>query len=179
MGLDQTYSAVVRLARSAPTATDGLEALGRHLAKARELRRLLHGVDVDRDVASVRSQLKRLIKAEPPPSRMSGIYFGLFDTVDRKGSEGIGYYVAGAFRRHGEWGTSEDGPWWPKRRYLRSAVLDAVKHAELVAAKAGRERAREVIAYAGQLGAAIVVSRFASEGLFGRTRRLVGFDSGD
>ena len=37
----------------------------------------------------------------------------------------------------------------------------------------------ELLAYAGELGAAMIVSRFASEDLFVGLRRVVGFDSGD
>jgi hypothetical protein len=35
------------------------------------------------------------------------------------------------------------------------------------------------LSYAGQLGTALLVSKFASAGVFAGYRRVVGFDSGD
>lgn len=72
-----------------------------------------------------------------------------------------------------------DPVWWPEGRYLKSAALDAVKQVELAAAEAGDEAMRSLLSYAGQLGAALLVTKFASRGLFAGLPRVVGFDSGD
>jgi hypothetical protein len=183
MSIDRAFTSIVCLAQSAASVDAGVAALVRHLARARELRECLREVDPAEDVASVRRQIEHLIHTEPPPSDLPAVYFGLFDTVDDDGTEMIGYYVAGAARydveTSGVLGVSEDGPWWPERRYLNSSLLDAVKRAELIADEAGRDKARDILAYSGELGMAMLVSKFASEGLFGHARRIVGFDSGD
>jgi len=156
--------------------------LVRHPAEAPELGSAMADVDVRRDIASVRLQLESLVAAEPPPNGLVAIYFGLFDAADEDGAEHLGYNVAGTDEYDVEAGciaVSEESPWWPKGRYIASDTLEAIKRAELSAAKAGREKAREAIAYSGQLGAGMLVSRFASEGLFPSLRRVVGFDSGD
>ena len=58
---------------------------------------------------------------------------------------------------------------------MSSAALTAVKNAESDVSV----ETRRFLGYAGQLGVALVVSRFASTGLVTGTRRFVGFDSGD
>jgi hypothetical protein len=182
MAIDRTFTAVVRLARSARDPVAGISALVRHLAKASELKPAIAEVDIQRDIASVRSQLETLVAAEPPPAGIVAVYFGLFDTSDDKGTECLGYYVAGTDEYDADAGAvavSDESAWWPNGRYLTSDTLDAVKRAELAAKEAGRRQAREAIAYSGQLGAAMLVSRFASEGLFPGLQRVVGFDSGD
>lgn len=139
-------------------------------------------VDVVSDIASVRSQLEALVAAEPPPAGIVAVYFGLFDAVTNEGSECIGYYVAATDAYDADAGfidISDESPWWPNGRYLVSETLAAIKRAEGAAKEAGRDKAREAIAYSGQLGAAMLVSRFASAGLYPGTRRVVGFDSGD
>lgn len=51
--------------------------------------------------------------------------------------------------------------------------------AELDAAQRGAEKERAWLGYAGQLGAALILSRFAVAGLAGTRQLVVGFDSGD
>jgi hypothetical protein len=182
MDLARSFTAVVRLARSAREPVAGIAALLRHLAKAHELESAMADVDVVSDIASVRSQLESLVAAEPPPTGLVAVYFGLFDAVKEEGTECIGYYVAGTDAYDADSGSiaiSDESSWWPNGRYLVSDTLDAIKRAELAAKEAGRHKAHEAIAYSGQLGAAMLVSRFASTGLFPGRRRLVGFDSGD
>ncbi|MGE0144387.1 MAG: hypothetical protein AB7I19_11410 [Planctomycetota bacterium] len=125
-------------------------------------------------------QLSQLIQRDPPPDDIDALWFGLFDAVDEEGSECIGYYVAGIR------GFDEDDPdsrcspaWWPEGRYLASATLAAIKEAEIEAGRRGADGQRAYMGYAGQLGAALLVSRFGAEGLAGRRQLVVGFDSGD
>lgn len=92
----------------------------------------------------------------------------------------IGYYVAAVEGYDpNDPDTLCEPAWWPEGRYLASDALGAVKAAELAAARAGDEDAREFLAYAGQIGVAMLVSKFASLGLFRSACCVVGFDSGD
>ena len=140
----------------------------------------LANVPIEADVKRVRQQIVTLLRSEPPPSSVKAIYFGLFDAVADDGSQPIGYYLAGV---DGFDAADKDclcnPTWWPEGRYLTSRALDAVKEAEVVARNSGRDNDHALIGYAGQLGAALLISRFASTGLFPGLRRVVGFDSGD
>ena len=95
------------------------------------------------------------------------------------GQQGIGYYVAGV---KGFDPSNDDtlcGPaWWPKGRYFVSEALDVVKELENEADEL-ELKAGEFLGYAGQLGAALIVSRFAASGLEKGRQIVVGFDSGD
>ncbi len=121
-----------------------------------------------------------LLQAEPPQPDIQAVYFGLFDAEDDEGNEGIGYYVAGALAFEEDDPDSLVNPaWWPEGRYLDSRALDTVKAAELAVREAGRHDDGDLLGYAGQLGAALLISRFASAGLFPGRQRVVGFDDGD
>ena len=64
-------------------------------------------------------------------------------------------------------------------RYLSSSSLDAMKSAEIAAVESQEDELSALLGYAGQLGAAMIVTRFASNGCFPGLKRVVGFDSGD
>ena len=137
-------------------------------------------MDVQRDAASVRQQVASILRREPPSADIDTLWFGLFDTLDDSGGERIGYYVAGVR------GFDADDPdslclpaWWPEERYLSSAALAAIKSAEVEAGRRGASDEREFLGYAGQLGAALLVTRFGVSELLGARRLVVGFDSGD
>ena len=181
MDLASTFHGVVKIAQTALGPESGWHSLVGYLEQqSSDSLPRLRSVNMQQDVEEIRRQLVELIKGEPPPKNLNAIYFGLFDTAGEDGVEGIGYYVAGVKGFDPEDGDSLCNPaWWPEGRYLSSATLNAVKEAELSYAASGQAEKRALLGYAGQLGAALLVSRFASIGLLPDLRRVVGFDSGD
>jgi hypothetical protein len=179
--LAPTFDDVLRMARQAEDVGAAWEGLVAYLEdRSGEPLPHLAGVDVKRDVEGVRRQLLKLVRTEPPPKDLNAVYFGLFDTVSDDGERGIGYYVAGVRGFDPNDGDSLCNPaWWPDGRYLRSQALNAVKHEEVSAGVRGQTDLRALLGYAGQLGAALLVSKFASSGLFPGHHYVVGFDSGD
>ena len=137
-------------------------------------------VDAAADVAAVRSQLTSLLSAEPPPAAISAFYFGLFDAEDEHGADTIGYYIAGVEEFDRDDGDSLCDPaWWPDGRYLSSGLLESVRSTEIFQRKQGADESAKLLGYAGQIGVAALVTKFASQGLLGGASRIVGFDSGD
>jgi hypothetical protein len=181
MDLARAFHSVVQLTVTAPDAAAGWSRFVLYLESVFESSLpTLTTLDIEADVASVRSQLGELLTSEPPPSDVDAVYFGLFDTVDEDDQPGIGYCISGIVGFDPEDGDSLCDPaWWPVDRYLRSSALDAIKTLEVAAGAAGNADLREFLSYAGQLGAAVLVSRFASVGVLPARRRVVGFDSGD
>ena len=174
----KAFHEVVRIGNSAPAPEPGWAELLRFLESQVAQRTIpsLHNVAIMEDVRSVRSQLESILKAEPPAMALEAVYFGLFDGCDGEGNEGIGFYVAGVEKYDPANPDCLCNPaWWPAERYLRSPALDQLKRAELSATG----MARSFLAYAGQIGVALLVARFASAGLFPGVKRIVGFDSGD
>jgi hypothetical protein len=181
MDLAATFDDVLRMAQQAEAAAVAWRALVTYLEdRGGESLPQLAAVDMIRDVEGVRRQIQEVVSSEPPPKDLNAVYFGLFDTVGNDGRSGIGYYVAGVKGFDPSDGDSLCNPaWWPDGRYLASDALDAIKEAELIAGARGRDDLRSLLGYAGQLGAALLVSRFASSGLFPGHHHVVGFDSGD
>lgn len=121
----------------------------------------LRDVDVCADAASIRSQVLRVLRDEPPP-RMDAFSFGLFDCEERKGAEAIGFYVAGVEGFDPEDADSLCDPaWFPEGRFLESRALTAMKTTENAAPS---EDARETLAYLGRLGAATILVKAAMRG---------------
>ena len=177
MDLAQSFDEVVSLVNGASGLNGGWDSLRDYLeGKSPGLSDEVDDVDISQDVAEVADQVRLVLEAEPPPDTVDAIYFGLFDTVEDSGDEGIGFYVAGA----ADYSTGGDDAlcdpaWWPDRRYLLSDALSALRRVE--AARDGDERA--FLSYAGQLGIALLVTKFVVRGLFEGKAILVGFDSGD
>ncbi len=170
---------VVSLVKGAKDAASGFDGLVGHIRTkvGQDHVGPLTQVAIDSDVANVASQLDALVANEPPSSDIDTFWFGLFDALNDAGDETIGYYVAGVSgfdpKDHD---TLCDPAWWPEGRYLSSEALSAIKTAELAAEDS---EVKMFLCYAGQLGAAILVSRFAIRGVQGDRRVVVGFDSGD
>lgn len=180
MDLAQSYESVVSLVGNASEPAGAWREFLDYLVSqiGEDLCAPLREVRIEADVASVRDQLADLFQREPPPDGIDTLYFGLFDAVGSDGGQAIGYYVAGVQ------GYDPDDPdslcdpaWWPDGRYLESKALAALEAAIMAAADHRRHQA--LLGYAGQLGAAAIVSRFAMAGLEEGRRIVVGFDSGD
>jgi hypothetical protein len=173
-----SYDHVTRLANDATTARAGWESLIAYLARRVDHRLLtpLKSVDIDVDVGGVRNQLVGLLESEPPPSRLGAVYFALVDDIDENERPCIGYYIAGFDRFERDDPDALAVPSWsPERGHLRSVALRGVKKAELAARSLD---GMTLLGYTAPLGAALIVSRFASRGLFPNCHRVVGLDSG-
>jgi hypothetical protein len=173
-----SFDHVARLANDARTARAGWDALIDYLARRVDHRVLapLKSVDIDKDVDAVRTQLVALLASEPPRVRLGAVYFALVDDIDENERPCIGCYVAGFDR------VDPDDPdgfsvpiWSPERSRLRSIALRGVKKAELAARSLD---SMTLLGYTAPLGAGLIVSRFASRGLFPECQRVVGLDSG-
>ena len=176
------FNSVVDLANVAQDPTSAWEAYCKFLCQhvAADLASRIADVEIARDVAAVRTQLINLLSSEPPSDEIDTFYFGLFDAVDDDDQEALGYYVAGVRGFDPDDGDSLCDPeWWPDGRYLQSLALDAIKSSEVEAARRGLRDDRLLLGYAGELGAALIVSRFAVSGLADDRAIVVGFDSGD
>jgi hypothetical protein len=181
--LAQMAEDVLEIGNLANDPASGYRKLLDYLAKCstKAVIRSLEGAAIDKDTASIRAQLLKLREKVPPPRGVKAVYFGLFDTMDDRGQESIGFYVTG----HDEYDNHDpdslgEPSWEPEGRYLRSQVLQQVKTAELAVGARGDAKVKALLGYAGQLGVAILLAKFASAGLFRKgTRYVVGFDSGD
>ena len=179
--LEESFHQVLAIAAGCKDAYTGMTELIAYLSWVTgDFVAPLKAVDVGDDVVDVSAQLRELALDQPPPETLNAFYFGLFDTIDEAGVERIGYYVAGVDHYTPENPGSMCAPVWrPEGCYLTSRSLDAIKAAELAAAEADRPDTKNFLGYAGQLGVALIVTRFSAAGL-GRTLRcVVGFDSGD
>ena len=181
MDLAAAFHEVVRISAECRHPTDGWLALVAYLESAAGTALPnLRSVDVAGDVRGVREQLEQLLQSEPMPRNLNAVWFGLFDAIEDDHKRTIGFYVAGVEAFDVNNGDSLCDPaWWPEGRYLSSTSLDAIKSAELAAASSKNPNVAAVLGYGGQLGAALIVVKFASAHLFGGLKRVVGFDSGD
>lgn len=180
--LESSFYHVCALVNSTPNARDGWRSLASYLAAevGAHVAESLQAVSIDRDVAAVRSQIESAALRDPLPDGIDALWFGLFDTRDDDGAEQAGYYIAGIRGFDPEDPDSRCSPaWWPEGRYLECEALATIKTLELDARARGDEAASSFLGYAGQLGAALLVSRFAARALAGQRQVVVGFDSGD
>lgn len=173
--LQRGYDEVSRIGTALGTARSCWNNLLTYLSSHADIGGL-SAVAIDEDVRSVRGQLVSLIKAHPPEAPLAALCFGLYDAIDNSEHEVAGFHVAGIHNYDSKDAETLCHPsWQPKGRYLKSASLDELKRAELAAFG----EAREFLGYAGQLGVALIVARFAAESLVPGAVRVVGFDSGD
>lgn len=182
MDLESSFHHVCALANSAPDAQAGWRSLTSYLAAEVGSRVLkpMHAVSIDHDVAAVKSQIELAALRDPLPDGIDALWFGLFDACDDGGAEHIGFYVAGIRGFDPEDPDSRCSPaWWPEQRYLSCEALSTIHRLELAGRARGDTNSSSFLGYAGQLGAALLVARFAAGTLAGQRRVVVGFDSGD
>jgi hypothetical protein len=140
----------------------------------------MRSVAIDEDVAAVQAQVEAAARRDPLPDGIDALWFGLFDACDDEGAAHIGYYVAGIRGFDSKDPDSRCSPaWWPEGRYLECRALATIKLLEIQARDRSDPSARSFLGYAGQLGAALLVSRFAGRAVAGQRQIVVGFDSGD
>ena len=129
------------------------------------------------DASALRDQLDRLFSAEPLPPQVNALYFGLFDAIDRNRSERAltGFYVCGASNyTPGDADAFSDPIYYPKGRYLASAVLDSVRNLSY-----SDQPHAHFYNYAVTLCAAALLARQAMSGLLPHLQLVAGFDEGD
>lgn len=171
MDLGVAFDRVLEIAQTCNHAEDGWARLISYLASVvSEVPEAVRRVDIRADVDSLKRQLLALASEEPPSTSVNAVYFGLFDDAD-----GIGFYVVGLDTFDPD-DPGRDPTWAAEDRYLSSAALDAVREAEL---ESDDEAAASLLGYAGQLGAALILVKYATQDTFGGLDRVVGFDSGD
>ena len=169
------YDAITRIGTALATVQSCWQDLLTYLSSRADIGGL-SAVAIDEDVRLVGKHLASLLETHPPQVPLTALYFGLYDAVDKNGHEVAGFHVAGIEHYDPKNPESLCYPsWQPEGRYLTSASLDELKRVELAASG----ETREFLGYAGQLGVALIVSRFASESLVPGATRVVGFDSGD
>ncbi|MBL8755004.1 MAG: hypothetical protein JNK15_16990 [Planctomycetes bacterium] len=182
MDLESSFHHVCRLVNAAPTAQAGWHSLASFFVAETGASALeaLQAVAIDADVADVGSQVESAMRRDPIPEGIDALWFGVFDACDDRGAESIGYYVAGIRGFDPEDPDSRCSPaWWPEERYLACEALSTIKRLELEARARGDAASSAFLGYAGQLGAALLVSRFAARALAWQRQIVVGFDSGD
>jgi hypothetical protein len=137
--------------------------------------------DVASEIASVAESLKQILDREPIPSDVRCLYFSLFDRVQGE-KEAIGFYVSGWASEDADDELAEGGEplYFPKRRNMRSGLLDKVKSQSLRAGSSSvANEERQLLEYALMLGTAALLSKFAALTLGIKMPVYVGFDSGD
>jgi hypothetical protein len=92
----------------------------------KSLWRRLRNLDFDKDADLLSQWLKRLLKKEPPPHNINGLWFGLFNPVLDDGEPSCQMYVSGSSvfdlgSDSNEWVCQLS--WRPQRRYSTSQVL--------------------------------------------------------
>lgn len=86
----------------------------------------LRNLDFQKDADNLSQWLKRLLKKEPPPEKISGLWFGLFNPVLDDGDPSCQMYVGGSSAfdpdsDSNEWACQLS--WRPKGQYSTSQVL--------------------------------------------------------
>lgn len=180
MSMADDFHEVVRIASTAYDAAGGWIAFADFLRKRSGVDLSMATAMIDSDIESVRAELRRIVTVSPVPSAIDTLYFGLYDAVDEDGIEVMGYYVSGVLGFDPRKTDSLCNPaWFPDDRELESSLLNRIKEEELRARREGKHAAAQLFGYAGQIGCAVLVSRFASHSVLPSLRCVVGFDSGD
>lgn len=130
-------------------------------------------LDLGEEIPGLEQRVKSILRNAP--SEIDTVVFGLFDGLDDDGA-GVytGFHVAGAVGFDPETRWLLNAPsWLPDERFLKSAALDAIARAAIVA----RGEAKRAVSHALRFGAAALLARFAAAGL--PYRVVVTFDGGD
>jgi hypothetical protein len=93
-----------------------------HQALWKRLRKL----DFDQDADSLTKWLSRLLKKEPPPDNINGLWFGLFNPTSFLGNPSCQMYIGGSAGFDPRSDSNEwvcDLSWTPNGRYSKSRVL--------------------------------------------------------
>jgi hypothetical protein len=89
----------------------------------KQLRRLDYGADAEQ----MAMWLTNLLKTEPPPSQINGLWFGLFNPVVKDGEASCQMYLSGSESYETDpedWAC--DTSYFPKGRYPYSVIMDQI-----------------------------------------------------
>ena len=173
--LTSAFEDVVAIARTARLASIGWRAVC-----VRERRRIgagfidpLAALDIDEGAGSVGRAVGARLRVAP--IFVDTLVFGLFDGIDESKGGYAGYYLSAT--AGGELDADavvREPRWFPERRFLQSAALDAVVDAAFRARRGPRALLDHVLRFA----AAALISRFAVREVRAAAshRVLVAFD---
>ncbi len=169
------FDDVVAVARKAHAATAGWRAICVRAQRTvgKKVVQPLAELDLDEEIPVLAERVRAI--ARHAPSDVDTLVFHLFDGVDDDGA-GVytGFHLGGATRFDPEARWLLEAPsWMPEDRFLKSAALDVLARAAVVA----RGEAKKAVAHALRFGAAALLSRFAAAGL--PYRVVVTFDEGE
>lgn len=169
------FDDVVAVARKAHAPTAGWRAICVRAQRTvgKKVVQPLAELDLEEEVPALSERIRAIVKKAP--SDVDTLVFHLFDGIDDDGA-GVytGFHLGGTAHFDPEARWLLDAPtWMPDDRFLKSAALDVLARAAVVA----RGEAKKAVAHALRFGAAALLSRFAAEGL--PYRVVVTFDDGD
>ena len=169
------FDDVVAVARKAHAATAGWRAICVRAQRTvgKKVVQPLADLDLDEELPALSDRVRAIVKRAP--SDIDTLVFQLFDGIDDDGA-GVytGFHLGGTARFDPEmrW-LLEEPTWLPDDRFLKSAALDVIARAAVVA----RGEAKRAVAHALRFGAAALLGRFSASGL--PYRVVVAFDEGD
>ena len=169
------FDDVVAVARKAHAATAGWRAICVRAQRTvgKKVVQPLAELDLDEEGPARAARVRTIVKRAP--SDIDTLIFQLFDGIDDDGA-GVytGFHVGGPARFDPEARWLLEAPtWMPDERFLKSAALDAIARAAVVA----RGEAKKAVAHALRFGAAGLLGRFSASGL--PYRVVLAFDEGD
>ena len=164
----------VRAAESAEAAWRATVGVG--VPAEISIRDELRSFDVGTEVRSVATQVRDVMRQEPPPQDLSFLYFGLFTMMapSAPGGAGAGFYVSGGTGSNPEEDVHQRLTYFPEQRFLGSGLLQGI---QMEATCEGGDY--PFYDYALMFGAAAMLAKFALRELGLRYSLVVGFDSGD
>ncbi len=169
------FDDVVAVARKAHAATAGWRAICVRAQRTvgKKVVQPLAELDLDEEIPALSERVRGIVKV--CPSDVDTLVFHVFDGIDDDGA-GVytGFHLGGTARFDPEARWLLEAPtWMPDDRFLKSAALDTIARAAVVA----RGEAKKAVAHALRFGAAALLGRFSAEAL--PYRVVVTFDDGD
>jgi len=168
------FDDVVAVARKAHAATAGWRAICVRAQRTvgKQVVQPLAELDLDEEVPALAERVRAIVKRAP--SDIDTLVFQLFDGIDDGAGVYTGFHIGGTARFDPEARWLLEAPtWMPDERFLKSAALDALARAAVVA----RGEAKKAVAHALRFGAAGLLARFSASGL--PYRVVLAFDEGD
>lgn len=186
LDMDAAGAQVLRLARARREVPAGMEELIAWCARHRPHRSwpALRRINWAADVKRLERWLTGVLRDQPPPATIDGLYFGLFNPTSDEGAPSADLYVAGNPYDAEDPDWICDPAWWPAARYAGSKALARLYRVAYADGASGLGNDAE---YPLGLGYAVLavghLCRTLGETLLsgGAQRRAVatGFDSGD
>lgn len=178
MDMAKAFDKVVAIANDASDAAKGWNTLLQFSKKHVVIKETdpICILEMPRAVDEVMKRLGAIIGKEPIPSKISFLYFGLFDAwSEKEKKKSAGYYVSGGERYLPEEPDCLCGlPYFPNHRFIRSRLLDGI----MGFSEANPDHS-QFIEYAMMLGGAALLTKFTVSAMRLPHKIIVGFDEGD